>query len=187
MKFIYTILFIALFCSCEKESAKILPSEYLNKNQIEAFKYDIIRYSDKLPKKATNETKFDTKFDSIYKLKAKNADLYYYYVDNSTKDIYFAIATIAPSLKVKKVVTAAKLTKDKDGNISYYKEIFRTWKMEIPELKTKSKQLFIDFIDGKDLSQFYTKNSKGEFFIEFPDDYTKYDTESRKWITINPN
>ncbi len=59
--------------------------------------------------------------------------------------------------------------------------------MEIPELKTKSKQLFIDFIDGKDLSQFYTKNSKGEFFIEFPDDYTKYDTESRKWITINPN
>ncbi len=51
MKFIYTILFIALFCSCEKESAKILPSEYLNKNQIEAFKYDIIRYSDKLPKR----------------------------------------------------------------------------------------------------------------------------------------
>jgi len=53
--------------------------------------------------------------------------------------------------------------------------------MEIPELKSKSKLLFENYIDGNDLSKFYTKNSKGEFFIEFPDDINYYDTDLRKW------
>jgi len=181
MKFIYVLFFVALFCSCQKEPKKILPSDYLNEKQIETFKYDIIRYSDKLAKKATNETKFDVQFDSIYHLKAKSADLYHYYLNKNSNEIYFAIARIAPSLKVKRVVTAGKLTKDKNGNITYYEEAFRTWKMEIPELKSKTKLLFENYIEGNDLSKFYTKNSKGEFFIEFPDDINYYDTDLRKW------
>lgn len=181
MKFIYTLFIVVFFCSCQKEPKKILPSDYLNEKQIEAFKYDIIRYSDKLAKNATNETKFEAQFDSIYHSKAKSADLYHYYIDKNSNEIYFAIARIAPSLKVKRVVTAGKLTKDKDGIITYYEEAFRTWKMEIPELKSKTKLLFENYINGNDLSNFYTKNSNGEFFIEFPDDINYYDSDLRRW------
>lgn len=183
MKFIYTIFFVVLFCSCQKEPDKILPSDYLDKKQIESFKYDIIRYSDILVKKATHDTKFEAQFDSVYKLKAKSAELYYYYIDKNSNEIYFAIARIASSLKVKRVVTGGKLTKDKEGNITYYEEAFRTWKMEIPELKVKSKLLFEKYIHGQDLTKYYTKNSEGEFFIEFPDDINYYDSDLRIWET----
>jgi len=158
-----------------------MASDYLNEEQVESFKYEIIRYSDKLAKKATHETKFDAKFDSIYQLKAKSAELYHYFVDEKSNEIYFAIARIAPSLKVKKVVTVGKLTKDAEGKITSYEEAFRTWKMEIPELKTKTKLLFEKYIDGEDLTPYYTKNSKGEFYIEFPDENTFYDKNARKW------
>ena len=183
MKFIYSLFIIVLFCSCQKEPKKILATDYLNRKQIEAFKYDIIRYSDIVVKNATHDTKFQTKFDSIYTIKAKSADLYYYYIDKNSNEIYFAIARIAPSLKVKRVVTAGKLTKDKNGNITFYEEAFRTWKMEIPELKIKSKLLFEKYIQGEDLTEYYTKNSKGEFFIEFPDDINYYDINLRRWET----
>jgi hypothetical protein len=185
MKFIYTLFFIALFCSCQKDVGKILPSDYLNENEIEAFKYNIIRYSDVLANKATQETKFDPQFDSIYSEKAKSAELYYYYIDKNSNEIYFAISRIAPSLKVKRVLTGGKLTIDKKGNITYYEEAFRTWKMEIPELKIKSKLLFEKYIQGEDLTEYYTKNSKGEFFIEFPDQSNYYDSAVRRWQMRN--
>ena len=181
IKFIYSLFILVLFYSCQKEPQKILPSDYLTVAQVESFKYEIIRYTDKLAKNATHETKFESQFDSIYQLKAKSAELYHYYVEEKSNEIYFAIARIAPSLKVKKVVTVGKLTKDADGKIVSYEEAFRTWKMEIPELKTKTKLLFEKYIDGEDLTPYYTKNSNGEFYIEFPDDNTFYDKNTRKW------
>ena len=181
MKFIYSLFIVVLFYSCQKEPQKILPSDYLNENQIEAFKYEIIRYSDKLAKKATHETKFDAQFDSIYQAKAKSAELYHYYEDKKTNEISFAITRIAPSLKVKRVATIGKLTKDASGKITSYEEELRTWKMEIPELKTKTKLLFEKYINGEDLTPYYTKNSNSEFYIEFPDDQTFYDKKTRNW------
>jgi len=181
MKFIYSLFIVALFYSCQKEPQKILPSDYLTDAQVESFKYEIIRYTDKLAKNATHETKFESQFDSIYLLKAKSAELYYYYVDKKSNEIYFAITRIAPSLKVKRVATGGKLTKDANGKITSFEETFRTWKMEIPELKTKTKLLFEKYIDGEDLTEYYTKNANGEFYIEFPDDNNYYDKSARKW------
>ncbi|MBA4153075.1 MAG: hypothetical protein C0512_01875 [Flavobacterium sp.] len=183
MKFIYSLFILVLFYSCQKEPKKILASDYLNEEQVESFKYEIIRYTDKLAKKATHETKFDHQFDSIYQAKAKSAELYHYFIDEKSNEIYFAIARIAPSLKVKKVVTVGKLSKDTNGKITSYEETFRTWKMEIPELKTKSKFLFEKYIAGEDLTPYYTENAKGEFYIEFPDSNTYYDKNKRKWVS----
>ena len=58
-----------------------------------------------------------------------------------------------------------------------------TWKMELPELKEKTKILFDIIVNNKDVSQYYTKNSDPEFGIEFPDDQTVYDVKARKWST----
>jgi hypothetical protein len=55
--------------------------------------------------------------------------------------------------------------------------------MEIPELKEKTKILFDKIVNDKDVSNYYTKNSDPEFWIEFPDDQTTYNTKLREWQT----
>ena len=87
-------------------------------------------------------------------------------------------------LKIKKVATIGKL-KFKNDSIIYYEEIARTWKMEIPELKEKTKILFDLIVQEKNVEKYYTKNSQPEFWIEFPDDINKYNVEKREWVTIN--
>jgi hypothetical protein len=181
MKYISLIIFI-IITSCNEEQKNCNPDTYLTKKEQLSFNYKIIRYIQRLPKYATEANKFHVQFDTEYKKSLNDCSLLFYYKDKE-KNIYFAIAKIAPSIKLKQTATVGKLKLDSNGIITYYEEAFRTWKMEIPELKTKSKLLFDKYIDGEDLSKFYTKNSKGEFYIEFPDDFNYYDIKLRKWET----
>lgn len=178
----YGLLFIFLaFSSCKKEPVNIDPETYLSAEAQEDLKYSIIRYADHLPKKANHQTKFDSVFDEEYKRRATTSKLLFYYIDKKTNAHYFALAKIAPSIKEKRVVVAGKLELDKEGNILTYEENFRTWKMEEPELIAKTSELFTKYIEGEDLTPFYTANSNGEFYIEFPDQNTYYDKEARLW------
>lgn len=180
---VFFSLFIVLL-SCQKttEMVQIEPSNYLTKEEQEAFKYSIIRYFDKLPKKVTHTTKFDTLYDSIYQVKTKRADLFYYY-QSQDGYTYFAVTRIAPSMKLKKVATLGRLKKDENNQFSYYEEIARTWKMEESELKEKTEMLFRKMIAGEDLSPYYTVNSKPELIIEFPDENNWFDVEKRRWVS----
>ena len=65
----------------------------------------------------------------------------------------------------------------------YYEEICRTWKMEIPELKSKTKVLFDKIANERSVTEYYTENSQPEFWIEFPDKMNYYDTKERSWKT----
>ncbi len=146
------------------------------------FKLSIVRYYEKLPTdKENHQTKFDSIHDEYYLKKAMNSDLMYLYID-ADSTYYFAIAKIAPSLKLKKVATIGKLKKDASGNITYYEEAIRTWKMEKNELAKKTSLLFEKYIHNEDLASYYTKNSGNEFYIEFPDDNNKYDIVKRQWV-----
>ncbi len=172
-----------LFVSCAKEKINSDPDNYLSKEQQEDFKLSIVRYFEKLPKKdATHENKFDSIHNDYYLKKAQQSDLLYLYID-ADSTYYFAVAKIAPSLKVKKVATLGKLKKDKSGEIISYEEAVRTWKMEEKELKEKTNLLFEKYVNEEDLSPYYTANSNGEFYIEFPDQNTYYNKESRRWQT----
>ncbi|HRE77564.1 MAG TPA: hypothetical protein PLL09_07045 [Flavobacterium sp.] len=181
----YVLIFISLFylVGCEKESNNIDPNSHLSEVEQNNFNYSIIRYTGRLAKKATHETKFDEKFDEEYTALANACDLLFYYPNSKTGEIYFAITKIAPSLKIKKVATVGKLKKDDKGNIVTYEEAFRTWKMEESELKQKTELLFRKYINGEDLSAYYTKNSQPDFYIEFPDDNTYYDKTDKIWIS----
>lgn len=179
MKYFSLLLIILSLSSCKKESVITEPSHYLSAKQQEDFKYSIIRYIDDLARKATHETKFDAEFDTEYKERAQKATLLYYYKGKDST-VYFAITKIAPSLKLKKVATIGRV-KYNDKEIKEYEEAFRTWKMEEPELKKKTAMLFEKYITGEDVTPYYTANSKGEFYIEFPDDNTYYDKETRIW------
>lgn len=178
MKYI-ALLFLALAFSCQQPK-KTTPSDYLSPVEQESFKYSIVRYTNGLPKRATDETKFDNGFDAEYRdMATRNNLLYYYKADDST--VYFAVTRIAPSLKIKRVATVGKLKYGKDKEITEYEEGFRTWKMEEKELEEKTAMLFDKYINGEDLSEYYTKNSGGKFIIEFPDDNVKYNKENRRW------
>jgi hypothetical protein len=177
-KYIYILLFTLSLFSCKKEILSN-PSDYLTNEENLAFKENIVRYFEGLPKNVSHEKKWDTINNSYYQRKVKEAELIHYY-KNEDGFIFFAISKIAPSLKLKKVATIGKLKIEKDS-IVYYEEICRTWKMELPELNLKSKILFDKIVLGKNIEEYYTKNSQPEFWIEFPDDLTYYDTEKRVW------
>jgi hypothetical protein len=187
MKIAYSFIVAAFFmfgCKDQQktESLPLVPaSEKYSDEEIESFKYSIIRYLGKLPGKADHTTKFDSIFDSHYINLAKQHELVYR--DQSGDTVYFLVTRTAPSMYEKKVAIGGKLVYDKDKGVGYYEELFRTWKMLTPELSEKSAILYSRMIQGKDLSPYYTKNSKGIEYIEFPDDEVTYDTTKRLWVS----
>lgn len=179
-----TILFVSLFVlfvSCKQEKKEIKPIAFLSPEQQSKLRLDVVRYIDDLAKYATDANKFDTIFDKEYQEKANKTDLMFAYKNPENDTLFFAIAKIAPSLKLKKAATVGKLVYDKNQKIVFYEEGFRTWKMEVPELTITTEMLFQKYIRNEDLSQFYTKNSSGKFIIEFPDDNNTYDSKTRSW------
>jgi hypothetical protein len=183
MKHFYLLLALLFLIGCKKEAINTSPNTYLSELEQKNFNYSIIRYTGRLAKKATHKTKFESKFDEEYLALAEASDLVFYYPDSKTGEIYFAITKIAPSLKIKKMTTVGKMKKDASGTIEMYEEAFRTWKMEEPELLQKTELLFLKYVNGEDLSPYYTKNSQPEFYIEFPDENTYYDTKNRIWVS----
>lgn len=157
------------------------PNSTLSFKEQETFKYEVARYINHLPKFATEQTKFDAQFDSDYRFKAQKSSLDKYFIGKGDT-VYFEISKIAPSMQIKKIATAGKLVRNAQGNIIYYKEVYRTWKMDEEELKTKTSTLFQKMLQGNDLSPYYTQNSGKDLFIEFPDEHTTYDVAQRIWI-----
>ena len=182
MRHILFFLLGVLLLSC-KQDFSIEPSSYLSPEEQTDFKYAIARYVHRLPKKATFETKFNEEFDEEYRKRAENTDLLFYHQDKKTGETYFAVAKIAPSIALKKVVTAGKLRMGSDGVLHDYEEAFRTWKMEEAEGKEVSEMLFLKYIKKEDLSPYYTRNANGKFYIEFPDENVSYDKSKRTWVS----
>lgn len=187
--FFLTIILSFGFLSCkqEKETRDFSATQILSQAEIDDFKYEIMRYAGKLAGRANHQTKFNQEFDIHYLELAENHQLPFYYIKEGTGEIYFLLTRIAPSIHYRKVAIGGKLTRDENGEISYYEEAFRTWKMEETELLEKSHKIFSDYVDGKDLSKYYAENSKGEEYIEFPNDEVYYDAEQRIWISLREN
>ena len=185
MKNIVLILLLCTLFSCQKEVINSNPDQFLTLKEQSNFKYSIVRYVDDLAKNANQSTKFDTIYNSEYLKRATNMDLLFYHNDSLNKTVYFAVTKIAPSLKLKKVATVGQIKYANNGDIAFYEEGFRTWKMEPIELKEKTTILFTKYLKKEDLSKFYTINSNPEFYIEFPDEVTTFDTISRSWKTVS--
>lgn len=181
MKNIFYLFIIILSVSCAEKKLDIATEKYLTTEQQKSLKYDVVRYIEKLPKYANKQNKFDTIFDKPYRKMADSLAILFAYKNTKTDTLYFAIAKKAPSLKIKKTSTLGKLVYDKNQKITFYEESYRTWKMEVPELQSTTEMLFQKYIQNRDLSEYYTKNSKGKYIIEFPDEYSTYDTNNREW------
>ena len=180
--FIILFLSASLLVSCRNEEDLRPADQIYSKSEIDSITYSLIRYMGKLPGKANHGTKFNSEFDEYYKELAKGHDLVYFYEHPKDGYYYFLFTRIAPSIHVKKVAVGGKLQVN-NGELVYYEEAFRTWKMVVPELTKKMNLIFKDYISGKDLGKYYTKNSGGVEYIEFPDENNYFDTNKRIWVS----
>lgn len=184
-KYLLIMFCLSLF-SCEiktnENHAKLNQIDSLNDSEITEFITSIIRYVGRKPEDATVENRFHTYFDKHYENQIQLHELDFYFASGHDS-IYFAVSKIAPSLKLKKVSVGGVLLKDENGEISYYKEYFRTWKMTPEDLNEKTKLLFSEMVNGNPLNIYYTHVSGNMDFIEFPSDEVSFDVESRSWVT----
>ncbi len=167
----------------ELSNAVINPEAYLTSNEQEDFLYSISRYICKYPSQAGRDNMWNERFDSAYAKLAKAQQLRHYYIDSVSGTHHFMVSRIAPSIHEKYVGLAGKFSPSEDDPLAEYEEVFRTWKMFPAEHKEKSEMLFHKWIKGDDLSLYYTANSGGVEYIEFPDEETWYDKDARQWQT----
>lgn len=182
VSFISLMVVTLLFTACKDKSVSYSPAGILSDTEGAAFKYSIARYVGRLPKYATEDTKFELKFDNDYQMTASKIKLDKYYV-GSNDTIYFETRQIAPSLHRKKTATGGRLVKSKAGEIVYYEEVYRTWKMTDSLLDVRTPAFFEGMISGQDLTKYYTENINSDTYIEFPNKFVIFDVKLRKWIS----
>lgn len=180
MKRLLFVVFAALAllgCSGKKD---FTPAAYLTPQQQDQNMWKIIRYLAKPPEGLLPMEIFYPQYDSFYRAAQSLHRLDAYYIDGDVH--YFLVSRRAPSIKDKRVATGGRMKFDEQGNLTEYEEVFRTWKMEDEVLKKKSLFLFDILVRGGDLTRYYTANNSEEY-IEFPDERTYFDVQSRTWRT----
>jgi hypothetical protein len=168
-----------VFVQCSG-SDKYDPDVLLTAAEKDTLKMSIIRYVARAPENVGPTERFKTEHDAYYQERASLCFLEHFYQSGNTQ--YFLITQPAPSLAEKRHATGGKIVVNDDGSIAEYEEVFRTWKMVPDTLRKRSYYLFDKMVKGEPLEPFYTK-SKGDQYIEFPDDQTYYDKSAREWKT----
>jgi hypothetical protein len=154
-------------------------STHLTPQQQDDMMWKIIRYVGRAPEGITFEERFYTPYDSVYQEQAKLHKFDAYFIKGNTH--YFLVSRRAPSLTDKRVATGGKFMLSDNNKITEYDEVFRTWKLVPDTLAKREMILFDDFVKGKSLSPYETKNSGGVEYIEFPDERTYFDTSTMQW------
>ncbi len=173
MKSKFLTLTIILF-SCSTGD-KYDPNTYLSAREKAAVMTSIIRYAGRPPESLSEKEHYEELL--------RKARFEKYFVQG--EDYYFLISQPAPSLVEKRHATGGRFKLNDKGELTEYEEIFRTWKMIPDTLKRRSSFLFDKMVKQESLVPYYTKNSDGVEYIEFPDDRVVYDKNKRKWEVIN--
>ena len=171
------LLLVSVFIfSCQSKGYD--PKEYLSAKQQDAIMTTIIRYAGRAPEGATISEIFSPSFDKHYSEQQSLHQMDAFYIKGDT--CYFLISRRAPSLKEKRVANGGKFVLGDKGELLYYKEVFRTFKMEPDDLSAKSLFLFKRMVKKEDLEIFERIKSQEEY-IEFPDQSNYYDDQERTW------
>jgi len=171
-------IFLLSGCRFERDYQ---PASHLSAQQQEDLMQGIIRYVARSPEGASPEQRMDSSFDSHYEEQRRLHRLDAYFVDDDKH--YFLVSRVAPSLTEKRVAIGGHLVRDGRGSITYYEEVFRTWKMEPDTLARRSLFLFDRMVRDEDLTGYYTSKTGNTDYIEFPDDRVFFDTNQRIWRT----
>jgi hypothetical protein len=181
MKF-YTILLLFAFIGCTQSTIDYKVHQSWSDSTKEEWINRFIRYLAKPPGKGNQLDRMHSFYDEYYQDQLSKHRLDLYFHDSITDTYYFLISRIAPSLYEKRVATGIIVTFSQN-DITYYHEVFRTWKMSEEELEKKGYFLFDLMVKGSDLTPYYPQHSGKDEYIEFPDENTYYDTINRIWVS----
>jgi hypothetical protein len=170
------LLLLTGACSFENDYT---PASHLSIERQGLLMSRIIRYMARTPDGVTEEDRMLREHDEHYNEQKSLHRLDGLYTSDNTH--YFLVSRIAPSLVEKRVAIGGKLTVDENFQISYYEEVFRTWKMVPDTLAKRSLFLFDKMVRGEDLLPYCSSNSGNTDYIEFPDERTYFDSERRIW------
>jgi hypothetical protein len=179
MKYIFILsLCAALVVACGKAYDK-KPANSLTTQQQKAFIDSTIRYMAKPPANATHETKFDTAYNRYYQIIVEDYDVRAYEHGADGTD-NFLVTRKARSITPMRESIGGKVKFGQQGEVVYYEEVFRTWKMPEEIMEQRYPVLFNKMVAGKSLEEYYPKTA-GDKFIEFPDGRFYFDVKQRKW------
>jgi len=178
MRIAFLILILGCFLTGCNSKDPYKPDRFLSAEEKDSVLKLIIRYVAKPPKGVTGSLRFDQAHDAFYQTRIIETRLEQFYV--AQQKFYFLVSQPAPSLIEKRHATGGWLTVD-EGGLKDYAEIFRTWKMVPDTLRQRSYMLFDKMVKNENLAPYYTQNSKGVEFIEFPDQHVFFNVESRSW------
>lgn len=175
---LFLLLLTATACRFEKDYR---PDSHMTAQQQDLFMNRVIRYMARTPDGVTPEDRLEARHDAHYAEQLRVHRLDALFAEDG--EYYFLVSRPAPSLTEKRVAIAGKATVDENFRVTYYEEIFRTWKMEPDSLPRRASFLFDKMVRGEDLSPYYSSRSGNADYIEFPDDRTYFDTQRRIWRT----
>ena len=183
----FFILAGLFFTSCDYQPEEVNQINQLNQESIKLFTEKLIHYVGDQPEGSSDESKFNAYFDEHYSKEVNKHELIKYNKTISGKE-YFVFTRIAPSVKLKKVAIGGYVVFNDKNEIVELEEVFRTWKDEPDSLLPKVDLLFTKMVNNEDLTEYYTENSGGLEYIEFPNKEVWYNKSLRKWETsrVNP-
>lgn len=167
--------------ACNQAPELTIPGEKPDAQEAKELLALIIRLHGEMPEKANHATKFDSVFDDHYSRQLAAHSIDRVYREPSTETLFMVVSRIAPSVGIKRVSTGIRL-KVSDGKITFYEEVFRTWRLPEDILLPRADTLFARMVKGEDLTPYYTA-SMADQYIEFPDEHTWYDTLARHWVS----
>jgi hypothetical protein len=171
--------FILIACAACRQSAQYQPETYLSTAEQEQFLKKIARYTAKVPRRVTHEDKYNARYDAYYSEEMKKYDVRRYYISPDSTH-YFLITRPAPSLREKRVAIGGRLKYGHQGSITFYEEVFRTWKMEQEELTRKGETLFSTMVETGNVNA-YLPGKREDDWVEFPDGKSYFDVGTRRW------
>ena len=173
--------------SCDNQPIEFNQLNQLDQESTRDFTEKLIRYVGDQPEGSSDETKFNAYFDEHYSKEVNKHELIKYHKTDTGKT-YFVFTRIAPSVKLKKVAIGGYVVLNDKHEILELEEVFRTWKDEPENLLPKIDLLFSKMVNNEDLTEYYTENSGGLDYIEFPNKEVWYNKSLRKWETsrVNP-
>jgi hypothetical protein len=175
------MLFLA--ASCSESRLNFSPGAHWSQTTQDSVKLRILPYVAKLPKKVSHEQKWESRFIPYYKGLMERFE-WRYVAPAGDGSYYFMIQRPAPSLYNKKVGIAGKVKFDSETyEILEYEEAFWTFKFKEPVFDEKGLMLFTKYVQGVDLTPYYSMNNLEEY-IEFPDENNTYDKKLRRWKFI---
>ena len=175
----YLLIFLCLLVISCRLGKDYNPAVHLSPAEQEEIMDKVLRYMAKPPDGISTEERFYRGYDEHYAEQRRIHRLDAYYIDGKTH--YFLFSRVAPSLKEKRIAIGGKLELDDQRSLSYYEEVFRTWRLEPDTLVKRSVFLFDKMVREEDLQPYYSSRSGNTDYIEFPDDRTFFDTEKRIW------